>query len=540
VQIRWNFKMLPNQTQDATLDEWLVTLRKHRNYALRERKDGFETNNRDSNETIIYAYSAYCDIDSKIEVSACCPLTCPVLKHGVIPQNLELATKQTKVKDKQTKKVIETVVKWDSASGIQMKATSQLRQSLHSFAAIDSCVLQRNIANLDTAFTNFWKHHRRFPQFIRRLDSFEYKPGRVILRHIRKKYATAYLPGIGDVKFHNSRDLSLIQDLRTCTVKREGDNWYISILVNIPGTLPSLKPLSESKSVVGIDVGINKLVALSDSSFVENKRPTTNPRTERRLVMRQRTISRKQNGSNNRIKAIKKLAKQKHKLAQYRDGYGWQVAAKVVKTADVVVREDLRIPNMVKRAKPKHDGETALREGFPPQATANPKGKGSYKRNGASQKTGLNRVIQDAGWGDIFRKIAWLALKSGKHVVPVPAKHSSQECPKCGHVDKNNREGEKFICIVCHYTEHADTKASRTIARRAGLVFPSNKKSEVCGAETSVPRASPLPTDCGKVTLSRYQSLVVETENQAFGVGNYSTVGYLGDKAEPLKESPRL
>ena len=133
---------------------------------------------------------------------------------------------------------------------------------------------------------------------------------------------------------------------------------------------------------------------------------------------------------------------------------------------------------MVKRAKPKHDG------------------KGGYKRNGASQKTGLNRVIQDAGWSDIFNKIAWLAAKSGKHVVPVPAKHSSQECPKCGHIDHLNREGEKFICIVCHYTEHADTKASRTIAKRVGLVFP-NKKT--------------LPTDCGKVTLSRYQSLVVET-----------------------------
>ena len=389
-----------------------------------------------------------------------------------------------------------------------MKVTSQLRQSLGSFAAIDSCVLQRNITNLDTAFTNFWKHHRGFPQFIRRLDSFEYKPGRVILRHIREKYATAYLPGVGDVKFHNSRDLSLLQDLRTCTVKREGDNWYISMLVDIPGVLPELKPLSECKSVVGIDVGINKLVAMSDGSFVENKRPITNPRTARRLAMRQRAISRKLKGSKNRIKAIKKLAKQKHKLAQYRDGYGWLAAFKIVKTAEVVAREDLRIPNMAKRAKPKHDG------------------KGSYKRNGASQKTGLNRVIQDAGWGDIFSKIAWLALKSGKHVVLVRAKYTSQECPKCGYVDKKNREGEKFICIVCHYTEHADTKASRTIAKRVGLVFPSNKKT--------------LPTDCGKVTLSRYQSLVVETENQAFGVGNYSTIGYLGDLAEPLKESPRL
>ncbi len=512
MQVRWNFKLLPNQSQEATLEDWLVTLRKHRNYALRERKNGFETNNQDVTETIVYAYGAYCDIDSRVEYGSCCPLTCPVLKHGVIPQNLELAFKESKTRDKETKKVLSTTIGWDSASGIQMKVTSQLRQSLPRFAVIDSCVLQRNIANLDTGYSNFWKHKKGFPQFLRRLDSFEYKPGRVILRHIRKNYATAYLPGIGEVKFHNSRDLTQIQDLRTCTIKRDGGNWYISMLVDIPGVLPELKPLDECKSVVGIDVGVNKLVAISDGSFQENKRVATNKKKARRLAMRQRAISRKQKGSKNKIKAIKKLAKQQHKIAQSRDGYNWQVASTIVKTADVIGRENLNIKNMVKRAKPKHDG------------------KGGYKRNGASQKTGLNRVILDTGWGDIFKKIAWLAIKAGKSVVLVPAKYSSQECPKCGHIDKSNRDGEKFLCCKCGHTEHADTKASRTIAKRVGLVFPKNQKT--------------LPGDSGKVTPSRHQSLGVEARNQAFGnhrhVRETPTVGYLGDTAEIPKESPRL
>ncbi len=150
MQVRWNFKMLPNQSQEATLEDWLVTLRKHRNYALRERKDGFETNNSEANTQVVYAYGSYCDLDSRIEYGSSCPLTCPVLKHGVIPPHLELAFKESKTRDKDTKKVLSTTIAWDSASGIQMKATSQLRQLLPQFAAIDSCVLQRNIANLDT------------------------------------------------------------------------------------------------------------------------------------------------------------------------------------------------------------------------------------------------------------------------------------------------------------------------------------------------------------------------------------------------------
>ncbi|MBR8834323.1 MAG: transposase [Stigonema ocellatum SAG 48.90 = DSM 106950] len=394
-----------------------------------------------------------------------------------------------------------------------MKVTSSLRQSLDSFATISSDVLQRNIAKLDTAYANFWKQGRGFPQFLKRLDSFEYKPGRVVLRHIRKNYATAYLPGIGEVKFHNSRDLSLIQDLRTCTIKREGGSWYISLLVEIPGMLPELKPLDLSKSVVGIDVGINKLVALSDGSFLENKRFATRSRTARRLAMRQRAIARKQKGSKNKIKAVKKLAKQQHKIALSRDGHNWQVASTIVKTADAVAREDLKIKNMVKRAKPKHDG------------------KGAYKRNGASQKTGLNRVIQDAGWGDIFNKVAWLAVKTGKPVMVVPAKHSSQECPECGHVDKKNREGEKFLCVNCKHVDHADTKASRTLAKRAGLVFPKNKLT--------------LPPDWGKVTLVKLSTPgCVESKNQASGnhrhVWETPTVGYVGDTAQTLTESPCL
>ena len=137
-----------------------------------------------------------------------------MLKHGVVPQDLELATKETKVKDKDTKKVVDIISKWDSAFGIQRKVTTQLRSSRDNFSIINSAVLQTNIARLDTAFSNFYKLERGYPNFIRRLDSFEYKPGHVLLRHIRKNYATAYLPGVGDVKFHNSRDLTDIQDLQ--------------------------------------------------------------------------------------------------------------------------------------------------------------------------------------------------------------------------------------------------------------------------------------------------------------------------------------
>jgi putative transposase len=453
--IRWNFKLVPTQPQIEKMSGWLVTLRKHRNFALRQRSKGFETNNQHSEQSEVMLKASYCDIKTREEYAEiwCSPLTCPVQKHGVIPDDVSLMLKNSKGQ-----------VKWDSPSGIQMKVTTKLRHDSPWFGDIDSDVLQRNIAALDTAFTNFWKHGKGYPKFFRVMDSFEYKPGRVVMKSIKNNYGTVYLPGIGDTRFHNSRDFSKITEVRTCNIKRRGGSWYISMLVDDGEVLPELK--EDVQSVVGIDVGVNKLIALSDGSFIENIRPTTNNRVARRLRIRTKAISRKVNGSKNKTKAYAKLGKVKQKLAQKRDGHNWQAAIKVVKTADLIAREDLKITNMVKRAKPKTDGK-------------------SYLRNGAASKSGLNKSILDCAWGSIFKMIEWLALKAGKLVVAVNPRYTSQECPSCGHAEKSNRDGEKFVCRNCGYADHADTKASRAIAQRAGFVFPSKKKT--------------LPAGCGKV-----------------------------------------
>ena len=512
MQVRWNFQLKPTSKQKEVMSSWLITLRKHRNFMLNERNQGYATNNQDIEQSVDYAYGSFCDLDTQVEYGSCCPLTCPVLKHGVIPNNLEKATKKKK----------QTLV-WDSASGIQSKVTTELRHNNPYFTGVDSDVLQRNIAKLDTAFSKFFKKESKYPKFQKRLDSFEYKPKRVKLKHYSNSYGVFYLPGIGKVKFHNSRDLSLIQEIRTTTVKRSGGYWFISLLVDISDTLPETKVLEDIKSVVGIDVGVNKLVSNSDGSFLENQRFSTNKRTARRMAIRVRAASRKKDGSNNKRLAYEKLAKQQHKIAAKRDGYNWQVANKIVKKADLIAREDLKLKAMVKRAKPKHDGQ------------------GGYKKNGAQAKSGLNKAILDCGWSDLFSKISWLALKLGKPVIVVNPKYSSQVCPQCGHTDRANRDGEKFICTNCAYVDHADTKAAREIAKRVGLIFPNKI----------------LPADCGKVTameivsVASKKSRTLRTSTEPSNRTNKRYIqlslfdcivnnGYLENCSDVSKESPSL
>ena len=213
---------------------------------------------------------------------------------------------------------------------------------------------------------------------------------------------------------------------------------------------------------------------MSDGSFIENPKFATNKKVRRQLRIRQRRVNRKVKGSNNRKKAGKRVAKLHKKIADKRNDHQWKAANKVVNTAEAIVQEDLNVKAMKSRCKPKRQ-------------------KGRFMPNGQSAKRGLNRSISDASWGDLFSKIAWLALKSGKPVLSVNPKFTSQECSACHHISKANRDGEKFICENCGHIDHADTQASRKILRRANLKFVSKDIKN-------------LPADCGKVTLVRDDS----------------------------------
>jgi len=460
VQVRWNYKLKPNIEQLALMAEWLVTLRKHRNYCLRERENGWSNNNRASDQPVNYVYGSYCDIDTRTEWGSCSPLTCPVVKHGVTSAELT--------------KLSKGVLKWGSASDIQMKRTTQLRHENVYYSRIDSDVLQRNIAHLDTAFQGFWQDGRGFPKYARfaTFKSFEYKPKRCKFEVDRAqgkkhRYSRVYLPLIGWMSYNESRPIPENAETRTVTITRKSDGWYISVLLNLPELLPEETPLSRVSSIVGIDVGINQLVAVSDGSFIENPKIGTNKRFRRRLKIRQRRLNRKHKGSKNRAKAGIAVAKLHRSVTDKRDAHQWKTAKIVVDTAEAIAHENLNILGMKKRCKPQRVN-------------------GRFMPNGQSAKRGLNRSISDAAWGGLFQKIAWLALKIGKPVVKYNPKNTSRECSKCEHISPDNRDGEKFICSNCGHIDHADTQAARTGLKRVGLKFVSIRRKN-------------LPTDCGEV-----------------------------------------
>lgn len=148
--------------------------------------------------------------------------------------------------------------------------------------------------------------------------------------------------------------------------------------------------------------------------------------------------------------------------------------------ADLIVLEDLNISGMKKRCKPKEDAQN----------------EGHYLSNGQSRKVGLNRSISDCAWYSLSQKIEYVAAKHGKMFLKVNPLYTSQTCPECGHVHKDNRKGEKFICTECGFMEHADINAACNIRNKGlneiGIILEEELKEKKVLGDSQEPEVAKL------------------------------------------------
>ncbi|MCC5604843.1 RNA-guided endonuclease InsQ/TnpB family protein [Nostoc favosum] len=443
------FKLRPNVTHSIKMSNWLDMLRSTYNWSLADRIAQYNQQ---------FIQGNYCDITTKGEA---CPLTCFVSKNGASGEPW-----------KDNKSVLDGKLKNPrrSAGDIQITALPELKKRAPWFSEIDSTVLQQNVKRLDTAYKNFFEG-RGFPKFKNRSNftSFTYQMG------VKLQGSKIYLPKLGWMRFFNSRSIPNGFTIKAATIRKRQDGWYVSIRIenkSIPDYIP--KPLNEVESVLGCDLGITKLVHLSDRHQINNPKFSTNKKAKRTLKIRQRRVSKKAKGSKNRKKAANKLGRFHKKITDKRVAYQWDVANKIVsRKVDAVALEDLNISGMLKRCKVKVDEIS-----------------GRFLKNGQSRKKGLNRSISDAAWSELILKIEYLAVKQGKVVIKINPKHSSQECRNCGHIDKSNRDGEKFICTQCGYHEHADIGAAKTIRDRC-LEIVRGDSAKLAASQQNAQKISP-------------------------------------------------
>ena len=94
---------------------------------------------------------------------------------------------------------------------------------------------------------------------------------------------------------------------------------------------------------------------------------------------------------------------------------------------------------------------------------------GTYSKMYATDEDGINynKLLGFVKFFSLDETIKRIAHKHGVAVSYVPAAYTSQACPVCGHVHKNNRTTqEEFECTECGYKSNADINSAINILRR--------------------------------------------------------------------------
>jgi len=431
----YTFKLRPALEQQQLLLSWQPMLRAFRNFSLAERIDSY---------ALSFHHGNACDLRHRAEF---CPLACSVVRSasGGDPwKPARIATKDCKRANKGD--LLPPAKR--SAYEMHSSRIATLRRERPWYGQLNFDVMQQELRKLNQSFENFFKGRARFPRFRRTHEmSFEFKPGTVKFEGNR-----LYLPSVGWMRYYRSRRLPVNAVVKTATVSKAADGWYVSVQLELPKS-PYRQPksLASVETVNGVDRGIIKVVAEASGHVTPN--PQIAPKLARRLAIRQRRVSRKKKGSRNRAKAGVAVAKVHQRIARRREDFQWKEAKRIANTADVVGFEALNIAGMKRRCRPQKDES------------------GGFARNGQQAKSALNKAISDAAWGKLLQKVKHQAQKVGARVVEVSARWSSQECSVCGYTSPTNRSGEKFVCESCGHHADADVQAGWNIARRAAVAI---------------------------------------------------------------------
>lgn len=205
------------------------------------------------------------------------------------------------------------------------------------------------------------------------------------------------------------------------------------------------EPLPVVESEVGIDLGVTHFAALSDGTFIES--PRYYRKAQQKLEKLQQALSRKKRGSHRRDKARKAVAKAHRTIANQRRDFHHKQGKRLVSEQQTIVFEELAITNISKRARPKQDEAT-----------------GQYLPNGAAAKSGLNKSILDAGWGQFQQIVSHKAACAGRTVLFVNPRYTSQVCSQCGTVRKKDLS-ERWHSCECGCELDRDTNAAVNILR---------------------------------------------------------------------------
>ena len=214
------------------------------------------------------------------------------------------------------------------------------------------------------------------------------------------------------------------KQIKRVRIMRRADGYYVQFAIQAQRVI---EHVSTGKQV-GIDVGLTSFSTDSEGHTVDN--PRHYRKAEKRLKHLHRQLSRKKQGSKNRQKARKALAKGYLKVQRQREDFARKQANALVSSHDLIAYEHLQIRNMVRN---RH----------------------------------LAKSFHDAGWGIFLHWLNYYGLLHDISIIAVPPHYTSQNCSQCGTQVKKSLSVRTHVCYGCGVVLDRDHNAALNILQKA-------------------------------------------------------------------------
>lgn len=292
---------------------------------------------------------------------------------------------------------------------------------------VNSLSLQASLANLDSAYTKFFREHKGFPRFKSKKDS---KQSFSIPQNTRVDFENGriFIPKFkGGIKTKFHRTFEGI--VKSSTISRTATGkYFVSILVEVNEPDVPMKPICENKTV-GIDLGIKTFAVLSDGTEIPN--PKHLKQSLDKVKKLQRSLSHKNKGSKNRDKARRKLALAHEQVTNRRNDFLHKVTSYLVNNYDTICLEDLNVKGMVKN----HH---------------------------------LAQALDDIAIGTFNTLLEYKAKERGVNILRIGRFEPSSKMCTCGYINHNlTLAMREWICPKCGLIHDRDLLAANNIKRFA-------------------------------------------------------------------------
>lgn len=315
--------------------------------------------------------------------------------------------------------------------------TSILKYNTPFLQEVDSIVLTKSIFNLDDDYKKLFNKTGGYPKHKSKNNRNSYNIPSTYKKYKDKEYCNIELdltnrqiklPKLKWVKIRGYRNTNNINGkIKNATISREPNGkYYVSILYEMYDKVPIIKP----RTIVGIDLGIKKLLTLSDGTVYDNNKYID--KYTKRIKRKQRELSRKEKGSKNYYKCKKELAILYSKLANARKFYTHKITKDITDEYDIITCEQLKTKEMIIKGK---DNK-------------------------------LSSKINDATFSEIIRQFQYKARYKGKVFYQINTYYpSSQICSRCSAQDKRYKDltRREYKCLKCNQEIDRDLNASINI-----------------------------------------------------------------------------